>query len=460
MTEPIDLGLSDILENTKINEQEPAKESPVQIKTDNSKNESWQEVSASAEIALKNPAAKNKELLKACWLQAELHIKRVPIGVLSSQLEDLVRNNLNFWQDENRKNQISKVLSQFFNELSNSGSYHEALPLIELIQKINLNDLDTEKAIKCIEIRKKEIQEILPHLRTGVQSSELIWLDELLEKLFIKSVEEKNTDTNNWLAAPIIQPALSTAQPQPKNSNYSLVYLIFLLPLLYYLYLQRFHQDYDFEIAQPEGNSLDDSFIKNDFAFPTLQKILPEGKLASLQYQAQAQLENTAVPPGIKLSDIEPRIPESTVLPINTLAPKPTLNLTGPVEPSEVRDRLLKAKRQPGNNERTIDSDAPARVITDDQDLNNSGYYEVLINTTVFDKPSFRAKSVGDLMQGDKIVVLNRKGKWLKIESRGGEPGYILASEAERAGLDRDIGKDTDPWNDGDSKFSYNVRKK
>lgn len=58
--------------------------------------------------------------------------------------------------------------------------------------------------------------------------------------------------------------------------------------------------------------------------------------------------------------------------------------------------------------------------------------YEVLINTSVMDRPSFKSKEVAELYVGDFIVVEARLGRWLRIRSVRGAPGFILAQDAEK----------------------------
>lgn len=58
--------------------------------------------------------------------------------------------------------------------------------------------------------------------------------------------------------------------------------------------------------------------------------------------------------------------------------------------------------------------------------------YEILINTSVMDRPSFKSKEVAELYVGDYIVVEARLGRWLRIRSVKGEPGFILAQDAEK----------------------------
>jgi hypothetical protein len=55
-----------------------------------------------------------------------------------------------------------------------------------------------------------------------------------------------------------------------------------------------------------------------------------------------------------------------------------------------------------------------------------------MINTSVMDAPSFNAKEVEELYVGDRVRVEARLGRWLKIRSRDGNPGYILAGDAEK----------------------------
>ena len=125
--------------------------------------------------------------------------------------------------------------------------------------------------------------------------------------------------------------------------------------------------------------------------------------------------------------------------------PRVTIDTNGPYEPRKVEE-ILDGKRgsvyerlpqQQEPSLRDDDSRGP-RPLADRDPPSRPGRfetgvrYEVMINTSVFDRPSFNAKEVEELMVGDRVRVEARLGRWLKIRSRNGEPGYIMAQDAQK----------------------------
>jgi hypothetical protein len=124
--------------------------------------------------------------------------------------------------------------------------------------------------------------------------------------------------------------------------------------------------------------------------------------------------------------------------------PRVTIDTNGPYEPQKVEE-ILDGKhgsvyeRVPQQQEPSLrDDPRDTRPLADRDPPSRPGRfetgvrYEVMINTSVFDRPSFNAKEVEELMVGDRVRVEARLGRWLKIRSRNGEPGYIMSQDAQK----------------------------
>ncbi|MBN8548169.1 MAG: hypothetical protein J0M12_02515 [Deltaproteobacteria bacterium] len=57
--------------------------------------------------------------------------------------------------------------------------------------------------------------------------------------------------------------------------------------------------------------------------------------------------------------------------------------------------------------------------------------YLVLTKTNVMARPSFHTAALAELESGDKVLVESKVGPWLKLRSKHGQAGYILAQDAE-----------------------------
>jgi len=69
-----------------------------------------------------------------------------------------------------------------------------------------------------------------------------------------------------------------------------------------------------------------------------------------------------------------------------------------------------------------------------DQAFEAGRVYRVLTHTNVVSAPSFGGRVIGELAQGDKVLVEGKLGRWLRLRSRQGRGGYVLASDVEEVG--------------------------
>lgn len=97
------------------------------------------------------------------------------------------------------------------------------------------------------------------------------------------------------------------------------------------------------------------------------------------------------------------------------------------------RPRRDDPDRRPPRPRREYDDDRPYLDRRDRPGRWEGGTrYEVMINTSVMERPSFHAREVAELYVGDRVLVDARVGRWLKLRSQKGVPGYILAQDAEK----------------------------
>jgi uncharacterized protein YgiM (DUF1202 family) len=53
----------------------------------------------------------------------------------------------------------------------------------------------------------------------------------------------------------------------------------------------------------------------------------------------------------------------------------------------------------------------------------------VIVDTNVVDHPSYEARIIAKLREGDKVSVEARAGRWVRIRSRQGKTGYVFAQD-------------------------------
>ena len=122
-----------------------------------------------------------------------------------------------------------------------------------------------------------------------------------------------------------------------------------------------------------------------------------------------------------------------------------TIDVSGPIEPEEIRSIVTSDKIDASSPETTptpTDVNDPFQrrkepisgVVSPPkfEDFKQPKMYEIISDTSVMRDPSIRSISLANLVIGDKIRVIGREGYWLKVQSKvGGRNGYVLAQDAQ-----------------------------
>jgi|GEM_PF-6445669 len=130
---------------------------------------------------------------------------------------------------------------------------------------------------------------------------------------------------------------------------------------------------------------------------------------------------------------------------INQAALKPgkeTLNTSEPREDRAFKERLDRAQSRSRTEEvrpqpakdRPIFPEPPQRrrepAPTRDRQASNGSRYTIVARTSVMARPEYDAIRLTELRPGDEIEVETRMGNWLRILSRNGVYGFVLAQDA------------------------------
>jgi uncharacterized protein YgiM (DUF1202 family) len=65
------------------------------------------------------------------------------------------------------------------------------------------------------------------------------------------------------------------------------------------------------------------------------------------------------------------------------------------------------------------------------------GVYRVLVRTSVLEHPSYSADVVGTLEPGDRVFVESKMGRWVRLRSKRGRGGFVLAEDVAEVYQDR-----------------------
>ncbi len=144
--------------------------------------------------------------------------------------------------------------------------------------------------------------------------------------------------------------------------------------------------------------------------------------------QSAQQANDSASGGGVQVANSAPAATGS--------APKPKdrVDTSGPIEGQEYRSGVDRSGARPGVTDPQLPSaGGPSRKQPRSPFDPQSGetVYRVVARVNVVATPSYRGTVIGRLQPGDEVLVDGRSGAWLKLRSRRGNEGFILAQDAE-----------------------------
>lgn len=129
------------------------------------------------------------------------------------------------------------------------------------------------------------------------------------------------------------------------------------------------------------------------------------------------------------------RQPEARVAAVEKPAAtdKDVVNTDGPVEGQEFRSGVERAAPQEARlPDPTYGHQPKPSLSPQHPEIGGVVLGEVksvLVSTNVLDSPSYRARIIAKLREGDKVSVEARVGRWVRIRSKRGKTGYIFAQD-------------------------------
>jgi hypothetical protein len=169
---------------------------------------------------------------------------------------------------------------------------------------------------------------------------------------------------------------------------------------------------------------------------PALSPRDPVGDLSALYYSIEAatpQMPSATIETA-PVSSSEPRTPQPT--PAATPRPKERVNTSGPIEGEEYRRGAARSASgsmsgmEPPPQPYLPGRKAPPTPFDRHIEVHE---YKVIAPTNVVASPSYVAMVLGRLEPGDTVLVESRVGAWIRLRSRRGNPGYVLAQDVVRA---------------------------
>lgn len=167
--------------------------------------------------------------------------------------------------------------------------------------------------------------------------------------------------------------------------------------------------------------------------------VLPADKTAKTERAVTSSRPNgaitTSAPPQASITSSNEKQDE-----LAPKAPTEVIDTTGPIEEASPPTPRLESSTIANRN--GVAPQLPnSRTPNQNSDLNNSDartlarpidIYEILVDTKVMALPSYRSGVVSVLPRGATVQVEASTGPWLKLRSRQGRTGFVLAQDAVR----------------------------
>jgi len=110
---------------------------------------------------------------------------------------------------------------------------------------------------------------------------------------------------------------------------------------------------------------------------------------------------------------------------------KEQINTRGPIEGEQYRSARSAERESPQNiGEPPLMGRDSSRHTPFERDSNGK-LYRATARVNVLSAPSYRGRVLGRLEPGDRLLVEGRLGSWMRLRSRQGREGYVLAQSVE-----------------------------
>jgi hypothetical protein len=116
---------------------------------------------------------------------------------------------------------------------------------------------------------------------------------------------------------------------------------------------------------------------------------------------------------------------------------KESIDTAGPVEGPEFRERIERVRPErsepPARTREEIQGGPPQAVLpgASQEGFEQHRTYKVLAKTSVLSAPSYGGRVIGQLERGDRVLVEGKLGRWLRLRSKKGRGGYVIAADVE-----------------------------
>ncbi len=230
---------------------------------------------------------------------------------------------------------------------------------------------------------------------------------------------------------------VSTVSSRPKRMKWSFLCFIIVVALML---LDRMFP----HVRSPELDIASESFVRAETGLEQLTDAPgrrdPGGRLGALFYSIEGEGTRSEAPPertaepkqGItQTSPAMPTVPQREPVPPRS---KESVNTSGPLEGPEFRERIERVRPESLEPRREVlQGGSPQAVLpgSSARGFEDHRTYKVLTRTSVLSAPSYGGRVIGQLDRGDRVLVEGKLGRWLRLRSKKGRGGYVLATDVE-----------------------------
>ena len=374
----------------------------------------WGELVASLEPALSNAATPEAQLW---WVRAHLGALSMPASLLIAPFEALLRDL--------KGNKLSSELGSILKETG--------LLMLQRIQQVG--DSAQIAALRRALIENGLLEATSKHNR---RSSWQVLPEQNGDRAAVSDLSNQVASQVSSLSSPL---AIKRAPRINKRTAISVgvVALLLLLLLLlapHFLYLtastEAAYESFVHEpgiaeqvIPAPEGQNHLGSLSALYYSIKEQEE---QAEKISASLVAAEPTSSPIQPPTTSRSD--PYVQEGAQS-IQVAKRKEQINTRGPIEGEQYRSARSVERERPQNiGEPPLrDSDSSRR--TPFERDSNGKLYRATARVNVLSAPSYRGRVLGRLEPGDRLLVEGRLGSWIRLRSRQGREGYVLAQSVE-----------------------------
>lgn len=414
----------------------------------------WEELRAAVEPLL--GGLESHEELRLWWILSQLHLEEMPATVLCAPFDEcvtelLTHDELNL-SSGSLHARITVVTALLAERLEEAGEIDLCIATLERIYRIGHEASLGSMLHRLVSAELEKLPRRVTFHTPSEMKKRLHLLDLKREFEHERSTTFSLHDTSESAATSMPQ-AIVVEGARPSRL-FLVAVLVILLGGSWLLWTRGFFIPHEDLLASAD---MSDSGAKAPSGeVPGIARVSDVSHLAALAYDVAAKDEASS-----KAATVSAPIVPTGSAPSQNAAParepqKVQVNTEGPVESDKIQqimdgggsrskyddydDEPRKALEQPRPvRDRREDSstlrDDDRRYL--DREVKPGRWeggmrYEVMINTSVMDRPSFHSREVAELYVGDRVLVDSRIGRWLKLRSVKGAPGYILAQDAEK----------------------------